>query len=661
MSAVWNVNETKEITVITDQNVNLQAYYAASNSSTYVGLVGPFLQNGDRYYLSHSFDTIDQYTIRIVDLNGNIADLFTTVDVVPVSTLTAPQIADEILNRDIHGHLTENTVGAMLHNTAFIQSTVHVDTEALVNGHGTQQEPFNDFNDAKDFAEANNLYVLSIHGEVTIPSNFKGFTVTGIGLPVINCNGQVLSKSKFLNVELRGGYVGGIIVQDSVLSDGVTLDGFADNCALTGTVNLRDNGTALISNCKPFSPGNGGSTISMSALGTSKLSVEGWVGELTVTHCNTITDNLVVDITGKLTLDTTCTNGTADIRGVCLFVDNSTGTTVDATGIIVPHTIFSELTQIQADIAALPSPDEMIEAELHAGLDSYANKASWGQDVATEVAAVQTTVDSIETTVVGIDGKTYTANNWYTMLDAYTGKDAWKATVPDYTTRFDTIDTATTTITGHVDGLPAGQSSILSAVTGLSFDTNAIATDVWASPSRSLTTGFGSADRATLNALSNYDDSAITSTLSTLVARDPYSEASIHNALDTYTNKDDWKASTIDLTPVTDAIAALNNLSLLEIEGSAVLAKEATLGVISAAIGQIPTTDSVADLSPVLMAIANLNDVTPAEVRAAFDTVDFKDKNTENEIHTWLDSYTHKEDWKTDTSGLPDAIWSKIV
>lgn len=105
-------------------------------------------------------------------------------------------------------------------------------------------------------------------------------------------------------------------------------------------------------------------------------------------------------------------------------------------------------------------------------------------------------------------------------------------------------------------------------------------------------------------------------------------------------------AISFDDTAILAAISALNNLSLAQIEGSSVLAKEVTLTAISSAIAAIPTTDNVADLTPVLTAISNLNDVTPAEVRAAFNEADFKDKNLETEIHAWLDSYTNKNDWK---------------
>jgi hypothetical protein len=115
----------------------------------------------------------------------------------------------------------------------------------------------------------------------------------------------------------------------------------------------------------------------------------------------------------------------------------------------------------------------------------------------------------------------------------------------------------------------------------------------------------------------------------------------------------------VNLQPVLDAIASLNDITVSDIEASTVLSKEATLTNIANAVAQIPTTDNVADLTPILTAIAALNDVTPAEVRAAFDEAEFKDKNTEAEIHNWLDSYVNKDDWKAtdiDLQPVLDAI-----
>jgi pyruvate-formate lyase-activating enzyme len=112
----------------------------------------------------------------------------------------------------------------------------------------------------------------------------------------------------------------------------------------------------------------------------------------------------------------------------------------------------------------------------------------------------------------------------------------------------------------------------------------------------------------------------------------------------------------VNLQPVLNAIAALNDITVSDIEASTVLSKEATLTNIANAVAQIPTTDSVADLTPVLTAIAALNDVTPAQVRAAFDEAEFKDKNTEAEIHNWLDSYANKNDWKASNINLQPVL-----
>lgn len=83
--------------------------------------------------------------------------------------------------------------------------------------------------------------------------------------------------------------------------------------------------------------------------------------------------------------------------------------------------------------------------------------------------------------------------------------------------------------------------------------------------------------------------------------------------------------------------------------------------IINSKLDAIPTTDSVADITPVLNAIANLNNITPLEVRNAFNAVDFQDKNTELEIHNWLDSYTNKDNWKGNDADLTNVINNQNV
>jgi len=123
--------------------------------------------------------------------------------------------------------------------------------------------------------------------------------------------------------------------------------------------------------------------------------------------------------------------------------------------------------------------------------------------------------------------------------------------------------------------------------------------------------------------------------------KDQVSATELHAYLDSYVNKDDWKGTnTTDLTPVLTAISALNDISVAEVEASAILSKQATLTTISAQISA-------------------LNDPTAAEIRALFNEVDFKDQITQLELHTWMDNYTNKNDWKgdgTDVSSVISAI-----
>jgi len=159
----------------------------------------------------------------------------------------------------------------------------------------------------------------------------------------------------------------------------------------------------------------------------------------------------------------------------------------------------------------------------------------------------------------------------------------------------------------------------------------------------------------------SYDDTILISKVDAIdtkvTALENYDDTLINSKLDAIPTTD----SVADIQPVLDAINALSDIDLATIENSTVLAKENTLINIANDIAQIPTTDSTTDITPILTAISNLNDVTPQEVRNAFNEADFKDKNTELEVHTWLDSYANKNDWKAnettvDLTPVTDAI-----
>jgi hypothetical protein len=318
--------------------------------------------------------------------------------------------------------------------------------------------------------------------------------------------------------------------------------------------------------------------------------------------------------------------------------------------------------------------DKNTEAEIHNWLDSYANKDSF-KDKNTQA-------------------------DIHAYLDAYTNKDDWKASlnlqpVLNAIASLNDIDLATIESSATL-AKEASVNSLITLINGLSVSGGTIdlapvltaisnLNDITAADVRAAFNEADFKDKNTQAEIHQWlDNYANKETFGTKA-----SEADIHLALDSYANKSDWKANAIniqplsdalsniqlsinnvstdvnivntaistlssdvgnipvvDLAPVVNSINALNDLSLAEIESSLILAKQSTLQQIVNSVAQIPTTDTQADLTPVLDAISNLNDVTPQQVRDAFNEADFKDKNTQAEIHQWLDTYANKDDWK---------------
>jgi len=121
------------------------------------------------------------------------------------------------------------------------------------------------------------------------------------------------------------------------------------------------------------------------------------------------------------------------------------------------------------------------------------------------------------------------------------------------------------------------------------------------------------------------------------------SEVDFHDFLDTYVNKDLWQstASEVELHQWLDSYLNKSDWSSSDKNTEAELHQW-----LDSYLNKADWKATDVDLSPVINAIAALNDVTPAEVRAAFDPAEFKDKNTQNELHVWLDNYVNKAAWQ---------------
>lgn len=224
--------------------------------------------------------------------------------------------------------------------TKYQNKAVYVDTELVTNGDGTATNPFNNVEDAKDFAEANGILTVYVYSDVVIPSNVKNFTVIGIGSPVVNCNGQDLKNTEFVGVKLQGTYTDRIKANKCSLDDGFHLNGGFKDCSIFNSVTCIDNGFVTMTNCFSNVGTDGLATISLNGIGSSKLSVINFGGDLTLTDVNSIDDFVKVTMpNGTLSIASSCTNGSIAVAGHPIVTDASgIGCTVNLDALIDPAT-----------------------------------------------------------------------------------------------------------------------------------------------------------------------------------------------------------------------------------------------------------------------------------------------------------------------------------
>lgn len=235
-------------------------------------------------------------------------------------------LIEPALQADIHGQL---------------QREIFIDTTALVNGNGYQQSPFNNFTDAVDYAETNNISHLVLLADATVDRQLRNFHFRGEGNPVLDINGQDINRSEFEFLELDGTMVAanGIIGRNVTIRDGATgINGRFYESGLSGDITLADNGDFLYIDGWSALGGAGQRPGITVGTGGSNVSIRSYRGGLNLGGVANAADTVSVSMAqGKLTVQASCTDGDISIRGLAQFVDDSgVGVDVDTTALMQP-------------------------------------------------------------------------------------------------------------------------------------------------------------------------------------------------------------------------------------------------------------------------------------------------------------------------------------
>lgn len=245
--------------------------------------------------------------------------------------LTSTDISDAVWDTAYTSYDTDGTMGHLLNYSKQLQKSIWVNTEAAVNGDGSQENPYDNITSAIDRAEEDNIRTIYLIGDITLTRNFKNFYLIGIGVPEVDLNGQDIKNSQFSQVKLKGSFVNGnsIVVKDSLFLQGAILAGYIEGCAFGGDLTCAPNSSVFIKDCASAIAGIGRPSISMHPTATSLLSIRGYSGGLNIFDCNQEQDRVTVEMSqGSLTFTTTCTAGIMVARGIGKFLDETNGAIV---------------------------------------------------------------------------------------------------------------------------------------------------------------------------------------------------------------------------------------------------------------------------------------------------------------------------------------------
>jgi len=217
------------------------------------------------------------------------------------------------------------SVAPLNEKISHIEQWVWIDTSLLVNGDGSQKNPFNNVTVAIDYAEAENIRHLHVMDDLILDRQLKNFTIAGVGLPTIDTNGQDLTGCRFYQTKMDGTYIGEIIAQECVLLSNFYLNGFFEKNGLAGDLFCVDGANILMAGNFSVIAGLGRPSVNMtSTLGVS-LSMREIHGGMTIKGCDHADSAVTAEVAeGSLTFDasnTTTVLNSMIARGDCLFLD----------------------------------------------------------------------------------------------------------------------------------------------------------------------------------------------------------------------------------------------------------------------------------------------------------------------------------------------------
>lgn len=240
-------------------------------------------------------------------------------------------------------HVTRTSASsATLQEQADIQyssflGAVHLDvangTAGTAFPYGTPRQKVNNIADAITIANVRGFNTIQVYGDITLDATaaLNQFTVRGespIHSTITVNAAAAVTDTIFENCTVTGALDGNNVIKDAHIQAITYFNGAIHDCLLeNATITLAGGADAHIINCWSGVIGASSPVIDMGGSGQT-LGLRGYSGGIKLTN-KTGSEDVSLDFeSGRLTVDSTVTNGTIYVRGIVEVINNSTGSTV---------------------------------------------------------------------------------------------------------------------------------------------------------------------------------------------------------------------------------------------------------------------------------------------------------------------------------------------
>jgi len=323
-------SEWKRWAVLENNLKYLQAFRTFGGDQTISGQFAPryfFLMNGWRVVVNSGVDLL-------VGINFYTDELDSPFIVTNDSTVSLNNSDAAVVDTGISQNLDYGGV-VILNPNIGVSSTLYPA--------GTLAQPVNNLSDAKIIAQQYGISNIHIFGHVHFDVDLEGFIVIGGNInDIVHFHGDVsIDKTTFKQCVLTGHYNGSISADNCIIEDNLQgMAGYFQYCGFKGDMYFDPNVETVFNDCHSQVPGTSSPSFYLNE--GVQLSLRKYSGGLAIYDSQSGTTATLEFLVGNCRVLSGNTGGTLVIRGLATLTDESDGTVINTSGLLVPYNVATQ-------------------------------------------------------------------------------------------------------------------------------------------------------------------------------------------------------------------------------------------------------------------------------------------------------------------------------